>query len=161
MDPGSYSTIMERAEGYRQAHIVRDLPYSEELVVHLDWSADRIKRAYETLFSLKEPPTALLTSNDFIAYEFMNYLEENGKAAPEDLSIVGHGNIDRYSLRQFLTSVEQPFEGMGKAAAKLLLKRLVNRDDMSNSFQQIILPTPLIIRSSCKKLDRPNAAQLS
>ena len=152
MDPGNYSTILDRALGYRQSHIGRGLTVSEELIFHLDWSTDRIKQAFDHFYSLKEPPTALFTSNDFIAYEFMDYAATQGIRTPEDLSVVGHGNIDRYMPRQFLTSVDQPFEMIGKAAAKLLLKRLSDKPGPINSCQQIILQSPLIVRHSCKKI---------
>jgi DNA-binding LacI/PurR family transcriptional regulator len=153
MDPGDYSTIRERAEGYRQAHTARDVSYADELVVHLDWSENRMRSAFERLYALKQPPTALFTSNDFIAYEFINYAEAQGLKIPQDLSVVGHGNIDRYSAREFLTSVDQPFENVGKAAAKLLLKRLPTTGGRPQSYQQIILPAPLIVRSSCQSLE--------
>ncbi len=150
MDPGNYSTILERAEGYRQAHVDRHVPYSEELIFHLGWSEDRIKLAFDKLYALPNPPTALFTSNDFIAYEFINYAESQGLSIPRDLSVVGHGNIDRYSAREFLTSVDQPFELVGRAAAKLLLKRIENRGSGgAQSYQHMIMPAMLIDRRSC------------
>ncbi|MGI4791475.1 MAG: GntR family transcriptional regulator [Janthinobacterium lividum] len=154
MDPGKFSTILERAQGYRLAHTVRGVPISEELIVHLDWDGQRMEKAFEHLYSLAEPPTALFTSNDFIAHEFIKVAEANGIHVPETLSVIGHGNIDRYAARGFLTSVEQPFEAMGKAAAKLMLKRLGSRTEASQSYQQIILPAPLVNRTSCRKLSQ-------
>lgn len=152
MDPGSYSTILERAQGYRTALSARGIPVADELMVHLDWHEQRMQRAFDRLFKLAEPPTALFTSNDFIAYEFMKIAEERGVHVPGDLSVVGHGNIDRYAPREMLTSVDQPFETIGKAAAKLLLKRLEQPSEFRSTFQQVILQAPLVIRSSTRKL---------
>ena len=157
MDPGNYSTILERAQGYRQAHLARGLPVSEELIVHLDWDARRMEQAFEHLYSLPEPPTALFTSNDFIAHEFIKVAEANGLHVPDNLSVIGHGNIDRYAPRGFLTSVEQPFEVIGRSAARLLLKRLSSQNDDLQSdapqnYQQITVPAPLVLRTSCRKL---------
>ena len=55
--------------------------------------------------------------------------------------------MDRFTPRQFLTTVDQPFETIGKTAAKLLLKRLEQAQDPSSppSFQQVILQAPLIL----------------
>lgn len=151
MDPGDYSTILERAQGYRLAHAARGLPVSEDLIVHLDWHPGRMEAAYRHFFSLPEPPTALFTSNDFIAHEFIKTAEAHGLCVPEQLSVIGHGNIDRYASRGFLTSVEQPFEVMGRAAAKLLLTRLTARSG-PQTYQQVILPAPLVVRASCRNL---------
>ena len=151
MDPGNYSTILERAEGYRAAHAVRGLPIDEDLVVQVDWDARRMERAFERLYALPEPPTALFTSNDFIAHEFIEVAEARGLRVPDDLSVIGHGNIDRYTTRGFLTSIEQPFEMIGRAAARLMLKRLASRAESSSSFQQVILPAPLVTRTSCRR----------
>jgi LacI family transcriptional regulator len=152
MDPGNFSTILERAQGYRQSHIARGVPVRDDLIVHLDWSRDRMEQAFNHLFSLKEPPTALFATNDFIAYEFLEYAESRGLRVPDDLSIVGHGNIDRYVPRQFLTSVEQPFEMIGKAAAKLMLRRLADKPGPVQTCQQIILQSPLVIRQSARRI---------
>lgn len=152
MDPGNYSTILERAQGYCAAHEARGLPVSEELMVHLNWDDTRMEHAFQHLFSLPEPPTALFTSNDFIAYEFIEAAEANGVRVPEDLSVLGHGNIDRYAPRGFLTSVEQPFEMIGRAAAKLMLKRLSSHAETVRSHQHIILPAQVVMRTSCRKL---------
>jgi LacI family transcriptional regulator len=114
-----------------------------------------MQQAFDHLFTLPEPPTALFTSNDFIAYEFMDYAESRGLRVPDDLSVVGHGNIDRYVPRPFLTSVDQPFEMIGKAAAKLLLKRLSYKPGPVQTCQQIVLQSPLIVRQSCRRIERP------
>jgi DNA-binding LacI/PurR family transcriptional regulator len=132
--------------------MAREIPYDEDLVFQLSWNQNRIQEAFEHFYALPKPPTALFTSNDFIAYEFINYVEARGMRIPEDLSVIGHGNIDRYSAREFLTSVDQPFELVGKSAAKLLLKRIENHGLSPQGNQHIVLPAPLIIRSSTSAL---------
>ena len=151
MDPGKYSTILERYEGYQTALSSHGIPFDTNLVVHLDWKERRMERAFDHFQSLSDPPTALFTTNDFIAYEFMEVAEARGMRVPEDLSIVGHGNIDRYTPREFLTSVDQPFEMIGRSAAKLLLSRLNAAPTQAKVYQHVILQAPLVLRSSCRK----------
>ena len=122
MDPGNYSTILERAEGYRTAHLARGLPAAQELIYHLDWDEHRMERAFDHLYSLQEPPTALFTSNDFIAYEFIKMAESRGYRVPDDLSVVGHGNIDKIRPPRDV-DVRRPafrdvWQGGGKALAQ-------------------------------------------
>lgn len=152
MDPGSYSTILERAQGYRTAHLANGIPVNDDLIWHLDWDERRMEKAFEHFYALPDPPTALFTSNDFIAYEFIEVAQSHGVKVPDQLSVLGHGNIDRYTPREFLTTVDQPFEMIGRSAAKLLLKRLENRSKLSSTYQQVILPAPLILRNSCREL---------
>jgi len=156
MDPGTFSTIEERAQGYREAFAARGLAVPEELIFHLEWSPDPAKvtnteAAFDYLFGLDNPPTAVFTSNDYIAHRFIKLAQARGKRVPEDISVVGHGNTDRYAQNSFLTSVDQPFEAIGRSAAKLLLKRLGSAG-RRHSFQRIILPAALVERDSCRPL---------
>jgi DNA-binding LacI/PurR family transcriptional regulator len=156
MDPGNFSTVLERAQGYREAFISRGMPVPEELVFHLDWSDDPAKvtntlEALEYLFARNDPPTAISTSNDYIAHRLIKIARSKGIRVPEDLSIVGQGNTDRYSQNPFLTSVDQPFDAIGRAGAKLLLKRL-NAGVRRHTYQRVILPTDLVVRDSCRPL---------
>jgi len=148
MDPGNYSTIVDRAAGYREAHIARGVPVDPGLILGLDWSADRMERMLDRLLALKNPPSAVFASNDFIAYEMIEAAEQRGISVPKDLSVMGHGNIDQFTPRQFLSTVEQPFELIGRTAARLLLRRLTGLPQPEDSTQHIILQAPLILRKS-------------
>jgi len=154
MDPGEYSTIEERARGYREALTGRGLPIDDSLIFHLDWADDAEKvtnteEAFRHLFSLPEPPTAVFASNDYIAHRFVTVARANGVRVPQDVSVVGHGNMERYTpMDAFLTTVDQPFETIGRSAARLVLKRNQSSSGPSRSFQQVILPANLIVRGS-------------
>jgi DNA-binding LacI/PurR family transcriptional regulator len=154
MDPGEYSTIEERARGYREALLGRGIPIDDNLIFHLDWSddAERVTNtdeAFRHLWSQPNPPTALFASNDYIAHRFIKVARANGVRVPEDLSVIGHGNMERYTpMDAFLTTVDQPFETIGRSAARLILKRLQSNSGPSRSFQQVILPANLIVRGS-------------
>lgn len=148
MDPGNYSTIVDRAAGYREAHIARGVPVDPTLILSLDWAPDRMDRTLDRLLALPNRPTAVFASNDFIAYEMIAAAEARGIAVPRDLSVMGHGNIDQFTPRQFLSTVEQPFELIGRTAARLLLRRLTGLPQPEDSTQHIILQAPLIVRKS-------------
>jgi DNA-binding LacI/PurR family transcriptional regulator len=150
MDPGKYSTIVDRADGYRESHFVHGAPVDPDLLIELDWSPDRMERALDHLYGLANPPTAVFTSNDFLAYELIAAAEARGIMTPRDLSVMGHGNIDQFTPRQFLSTVEQPFELIGRTAARLLLRRLACDPTPQDSTQHIILQAPLILRKSCR-----------
>jgi len=153
-----HSSTTDRMTGYRAAHVERGVAIDDDLLVELGGGSDRIERALDYLYDLPSPPTAVLAGNDFMAYELIAEAEERGIRVPRDLSVIGHGNIDQFAPRQFLSSVAQPFELIGRSAARLLLRRLQSRSVPEDSYQHIILQAPLILRKSCDLpgIDHPN-----
>ena len=68
-----------------------------------------------------ERPTALLCHNDTIAITILRRLHECGLRVPEDLSLIGHDNVDLCErLVPTLTSV-------GYGSRELLARKLVDR----------------------------------
>ena len=149
VEAGMLASTVDRVAGYRDAHVERGMAVDDALFVELDGSANRIERALDALLDLPSPPTAVFAGSDFIAYELIAAAEERNIRVPRDLSVMGHGNIDQFTPRQFLSTVGQPFELIGRSAARLLLRRLQSRSLPEDSYQHIILQAPLILRKSC------------
>jgi len=143
------SSNNDRITGYRVAHAERSVPVDDDLLYVLDASFDRIARVVDRLYGQPDPPTAIVAASDFMAYELIAAAEDRGIRVPSDLSVMGYGNIDQFTPRQFLSSVAQPFELIGRSAARLLLRRLQSPPVPEDSYQHIILQAPVIMRSSC------------
>ncbi|AJY73347.1 LacI family DNA-binding transcriptional regulator [Paenibacillus beijingensis] len=91
-------------------------------------------------------PTAVFAGDDYIAIGFMNALMEAGVRVPEQLSVVGYDDQDIASrLRPFLTTVRQPSERIGLAAADMLLRKIDGKTKRSAGLK---LKPELIIRQS-------------
>ena len=89
--------------------------------------------------------TALCTTSDFQSLNAMNMIQSLGKRVPEDFSIVGYADmVFCRSSFPALTTVKQPFEKMGMAAADNLIKAI--RGEQFESTIQV--PTELVIRNS-------------
>lgn len=89
--------------------------------------------------------TAITVSTDFQALTAMNIVQSSGKRVPDDVSIAGYGDM-LFSQSSFpsLTTVKQPFEKMGMAAADELIKAI-----RCEQFESTIeVPTELVIRNS-------------
>ena len=71
-----------------------------------------------------------------------------GLAVPEEVAIVGIDNdtLGQHLTRIPLTSVSQGTHEMGRVAARMLLERLADPD---RAIQDVVLPTRLIVRTSC------------
>ena len=147
------SAVNERAAGYRDALEEAGLPASSFLwtVPHglESETADVIRKGIED----NGLPTAVFAVNDHSAYRCMEFFRSCGMRVPEDMSVVGFEDIDRFSPRPgHLTSVRQPFERIGQRAAEIALKRLSSTTSSMEPYQQILLPTPLIERESCRSI---------
>ena len=89
--------------------------------------------------------TAVCTCSDFQAQAALNIIQSLGKRVPEDISITGYGALElSNNTFPILTTVKQPFEEMGMAAAGNLIRAI--RGEQFESTVQV--PTELVIRNS-------------
>lgn len=151
-------TVRDREQGYREAMMSRGVRPEPEWIfrmsnaVHLQ---PPVTTAADHFMSLAERPTAVFAMNDLIAHEFMAELQARGVRVPEDISIMGFDDMDRHSIRPSpLTTVHQPFEQMGEKAVDLLLTRLAEPTGAPAAYRHILLPTRLVVRTSCIPLPR-------
>jgi len=98
------------------------------------------------LFHLPQPPTAIFTSNDGIAWGALRALRFLGRQVPEDVSIIG---VDDLPLSATtvppLSSVRQDTESMGLLAIEQLRRRIAGD---SGPVQVRYIPTELVTRRS-------------
>ena len=77
----------------------------------------------------------------------MKALRDSGVKVPEDIALVGFDDLPAAMMVDpFLTVAAQPAYEMGQRATQLLLTRLTG--DLSQTCQEIILPTTIIERQS-------------
>lgn len=134
-----------RWNGYRGGLKDNNIPYDKALVVQIEYSMASGREAVKELLALKNPPTAIFCSNDYLALGAMRGARELGLALPQDLSIVGFDDIQTASyVVPALTTIHQPAYDMGYSAAELLFKRM---ESASKPVQQM-LKSELIIRES-------------
>jgi LacI family transcriptional regulator len=157
-------TVREREEGYAEMLLAHGLEPSPDLVYRLEDHDDlypNVGPAVDHFLSLPEPPTAVFALKDLLAHAFIAEVKARGLRVPEDISVIGFDDHDRHSLQPpVLTTVHQPFDRMGQRAAELLLQRLSSPRLTNTPCQHVMLPAPLVIRSTCQALpkDGPNAS---
>jgi LacI family transcriptional regulator len=149
--PASSTTVQDRAQGYRDALKVADLPGSAAAVTYGDFTEECGYAATRELLetSLPSPtalpPTALLCANDRIALGAYAAAADAGRRVPHDVSVVGFDDtpIARY-VRPTLTTVAIPTYEMGGAAVRLLLAQL----DGGGGPEVETMATRLVVRDS-------------
>jgi LacI family transcriptional regulator len=83
------------------------------------------KTAARALLDLREPPTAIVASNDDMAAGTIFEARERGLSIPGDLSVVGFDDTPIAShIWPPLTTVRQPIVEMAEAITSLLIRRL-------------------------------------
>jgi DNA-binding LacI/PurR family transcriptional regulator/DNA-binding transcriptional regulator YhcF (GntR family) len=90
-------------------------------------------------------PTALLCTDDTIAYGVMAAAQESGRPVPGFISIIGFGDLGKFTTPA-LSSVRMDIAASGREAVRLLKERSANPALPPRS---VILPTEYIRRASC------------
>jgi len=149
------STALGRYNGYLQALQEANLTASPENVASLGTSGDSRgeKGGYEaTCKLLRNPvrPDGIFCFNDPSAIGAMRALLDSGLRIPEDVAVIGCGNIPNSDfLRVPLSSVDQNSVQIGTEAAQLALL-LTDKRDIPPS-RKIIMPSLAIRASSLRK----------
>jgi DNA-binding LacI/PurR family transcriptional regulator len=92
-------------------------------------------------------PTAIFGANNFLSIGILKALRDANLSVPQDIAVVGFDDLPvSLIVDPILTVVAQPAYEMGQQATKLLLQRLSG--NASESSQEIVLPTELIVRQS-------------
>ncbi|MFX0560484.1 LacI family DNA-binding transcriptional regulator [Tepidibacillus infernus] len=138
---------VERINGFVKALKEHHLPIRDEYIKGLE--VEKIKDGLAEMLNLKEPPTALLAGNDLALMEVLNYLKENHLTIPKDLAIIGVDDVPFANIFDPpLTTISQPAFEMGKKAAKLLLDKIDDKENI-NEINIHRFEPKLMIRRSC------------
>ncbi|MFW5785931.1 MAG: LacI family DNA-binding transcriptional regulator [bacterium] len=136
----------ERLKGFHKAMAAHSLPTPDVLVVEAAPTREAGYRAMETLLSLSEPPTAVFLAKDVLAIGAYEAAYEAGLRIPEDISIIGHDDIEAATvLRPKLTSLTTFRFDLGRAAVDLLFESL--EGDTSEA-REIFFTPALVERES-------------
>lgn len=139
----------DRLAGYQAALERYGVSQDPTLICTGDFFQTSGYTAANELLQLPDPPTAIFASNDVMAFGVMEAVRDHHLRIPEDISIVGFDDVPQATqVHPTLTTVRQPLEQMGRAAARLLLELV---QDPERPPPRIELPTELVIRSTAQK----------
>ncbi len=137
---------MERLNGYKKALENANIPVVNEYIVHTEFHKEGGKGAIAKLMSLKQPPTALIVTDDLIGFGVLGTLQEMGIKVPEDICIFSFNNIMLTELTNPpLSSVDINIDQLGYNATDSLIKLISNTENVP---KKQIIPHQLIVRES-------------
>ena len=146
------STALGRLNGYKQALASRQLAPLAGHIISVGPSGDHAgdKAGYAAAVKLlanKTRPDGIFCFNDPIALGAMRAIFDAGLRVPEDIAVVGCGNLS-YSdfLRVPLTSVDQNSKMIGKIAATQALKLAESKIPVP--LKKALVAPQLVVRTS-------------
>ena len=145
---------IQRLEGYKRALGQNGKNVIDEYVIFEPkgdvGSRQRGAEALRQLLSCKRVPDGVFCFNDPMAMGAVNEAVNRGFRVPEDIAIIGCGNLHYDdSLRVPLSSVDQHSRQIGAEAARLVLKALKSK--VAPKPEAILLPPELIVRESTQR----------
>jgi len=135
-----WTETQQRSEAWEQT--LRDHGIEPPPLIPADWTPESGYRAGRTIAAIPDM-TAVFVSSDEMAFGLIRALHEAGRSVPEDVSVV---SVDDIALAAYaspaLTTVRQPFEDMGRAAALRVIAKIEGHDavgEMPSTDPQLIV----------------------
>jgi LacI family transcriptional regulator len=150
------STAVGRLEGYKAALASHKLTPLPGHIVSIGTSGDHRGEtggleATKRLLANKVRPDGIFCFNDPVALGSMRAILDFGLRIPEDIAVVGCGNVSYSSfLRVPLTSVDQASAAIGKRAAALALK--LAKSKTPPKFRREFVSPHIEVRASSQRL---------
>jgi DNA-binding LacI/PurR family transcriptional regulator len=140
VDGGRGAGAAPRRAGYVAA--MRELGLGDHVrIIAGEFTEEAGARAVRT----HELPTAYFTANDLAALGVIDALDDTDVPVPGRVSVVGYDNNTFAALRHIgLTTIDQPRNGIGRAAAEMLLAAL----DGTSELHHLLLQPTLVVRST-------------
>jgi LacI family transcriptional regulator len=148
------STGVRRLDGYKQALLQAGFKVIDDYII-TERKGDvetkqRGAEAMRQLLTLKPRPDAVFCFNDPLAMGVMNYALDQGIRIPEDIAVIGCGNLHYDdSLRVPLSSIDQHSRQIGEEAARIALGILNSK--IPPKPQTVVLQPELIVRRSTER----------
>jgi DNA-binding LacI/PurR family transcriptional regulator len=146
----TYTTMIDRMEGYRKAMQEAGIPLRMEYTVQSKTDIEDGHRSGYNLLRLEEPPTAIFSLNNRITLGVLRALRELRIPCPERVSIISFDDPDWASLfSPTLTAIEQPSYQIGTSSVDLLLKSICSPSSKATiEAKKVELTSKLLIRES-------------
>jgi LacI family transcriptional regulator len=153
------SPMVGRMEGYKRTLANLGLANHAELIYNVERVEERGDatgyKAANKLLQQSPPPDGIFCYNDAIAYGAIAAVLEAGLRVPEDVAIVGCGNlIYNKFLKVPLSSIDQQTAAIGQRAGKLALQLIEAGAPIAP--QRILLEPKLVVRESTQRKDETN-----
>ncbi len=145
-----YIEAMEAA-GYEPLTILENERYSKTFGHEVQMAYEMIRKQWPQA----NAPTAVIGANDSFALGMLHALKDMGYRIPEDVAVAGFDDLYAEMGVPSITSMRMPADEAGQLAAKLLIKRIKQKEEDYYPFEQTMLDYSIVQRQSTnKKINR-------
>ena len=143
------STTSERVAGYRLGLEQAGLCFQHNLVCCGRSAAAPAERAITSLLARRNPPTAIVSSNNYMTIGVLRALQRNGMRVPEDIAVVAYDDLDFGGVFQpRMTVMAQPVSEIASKPVSFLISRITGKGKTRDP-QRIQIAATFIHRESC------------
>lgn len=116
----------ERLSGYIEGISRKKLKVDMQLVENTDLSKESTCKAVQKLLSLKKIPDAIISFNDYVHMDVVQYAYNQNLQINKDIAFVSYANlpITGYMAHPPLVSIEQYAYGQGEKAMEIMMRIL-------------------------------------
>ena len=148
--PSTSKPGKERLQGYRQAMEDAGIPVQEEYIAYGDFKSEKAYESTKYLLGLKNPPTAIFSSNNESTLGCLKYLTERGMVPGQEIALLGFDDIETLKVIDYkLSVVERDARKQGMEAMKLLMECFTDSKNRQRG-KRILVPYQIILRGSEK-----------
>lgn len=153
----------ERLRGFRDALHEAGLPNRPELELNGDFTEGSGYRLADALLAGPSAPTAVFAANDYMAIGLLSALRDKKVAVPERIAV---GGFDDIMMARFvspgLTTVRVNAHQLGERGVERWFRALRGEPNQNgtNGNGHEVLPTQLVIRSTCGSPEASSAEDL-
>ncbi len=129
--PADLPASRERMQGYMDGISRQNLKIDMRWVTETDLSRESTFAAMQTLMQTRKPPNAIISFNDYVHMDAVQWAEQHRIKVNRDVAFVSYANlpITSYTAYPPLLSLEQHPEKQGAAAMRLMIQLLQKEED--------------------------------
>jgi LacI family transcriptional regulator len=144
--PETFGCTRERLDGFVDVFAEAGIELDQRSIICGDFQFERCRSAVKRALADGLDFDSVFAHNDPSAAGVLAALHEGGLWIPQDVAVVGFDDVEMASYTYpALTTVRQPMQEMGEAAARLLLDHVRGSPEAAPS---CVIPTSLVIRGS-------------
>jgi len=147
--PGKLLASHQRKQGFIKAMSSNRIKYDPSLMTVSDLTKESTYEAMEQLLSAKRKPEAIVTFNDYVLLDAVQYAKKKKLKINKDITFVSYANLPFSAHAAFppMASLEQYPYLQGQKATGVLLQLLEkNKDERMNApYNNIIIEPTLIL----------------
>jgi DNA-binding LacI/PurR family transcriptional regulator len=121
----------ERLNGYLEGVRKRKLKIDMRLIERTDLSRESTQQALDKLLNLKHPPDAIISFNDYVHMDAVQYAQQRKIRINKDIAFVSYANlpITGYTAFPPLVSIEQYPYRQGQKAMGMMIRVLTDKKE--------------------------------